>query len=129
MSAKSTLPLVFLLTAACAGPAPRPAATARAAKPASPAVAQASPEPAQVLAAAEQTYAAHLGAARGGRFDTERQIGVFEQAVLLYSQFLERAEGRAELAPAVKKSRERIADARETIEFLRASLREQGELP
>ena len=87
------------------------------------------PEPAETLAQADQAYDSQLGVARGGHFDTERQIAVLKQAVLLYGQFLERAEGRAELEPAVRKSRERMADAEETITFLEASLRAQDEAP
>jgi hypothetical protein len=128
MRPKSTLPFVFLLAAACAGAAPPPAAPV-APGPAPESAALPPASPAEVLAEADEAYASRLAAARGGRFDTERQIGVLEQAVLLYSQFLERAEGRPELEPAVRKSRDRIADARETIEFLRASLAAQGEPP
>ena len=37
---------------------------------------------------------------------------------MLYTQFIERAEGQPEMAAAVKKSKERIEDARQTIIFL-----------
>jgi hypothetical protein len=125
MDAKPLLWPLFALALACSGQA-APARSARATLPE-----RVTPEPAaepslaQTLAEADAQYAAQLGAQRGGRFDTERQIGVLKQAVLLYTQFLERAEGRPELADAVKKSLERRADANDTIVFLEGSLREQ----
>jgi hypothetical protein len=132
MRAKIAMLLTFLAAAGCAaGPAPppRPAASVSA-LPSAPAGEEARPRaPAETLAAADQAYDSQLGALRGGHYDTERQIGVLKQAVLLYGQFLERAEGRPELEPAVRKSRERIADAQETIAFLEASLRAQDEPP
>lgn len=82
----------------------------------------ASAEPVQTLADADRAYDSQLGVARGGHFDVERQIAVLEQAVLLYTQFLERAEGKPEMDPAVRKSHQRIDDAKETIAFLRGSL-------
>lgn len=125
MDAKSRLWPLFALALACSGQA-TPARSAHATLPerVTPAPA-AEPSLAQTLAEADAQYAAQLGAQRGGRFDTERQIGVLKQAVLLYTQFLERAEGRPELADAVKKSLERRADANDTIVFLEGSLREQ----
>jgi len=78
--------------------------------------------PAQLLTEADHAYDAQLGVARGDHFDVERQITVLREAVLLYQQFLDRAEGRPELEPAVRKARERIADAQQTIEFLQPSL-------
>jgi hypothetical protein len=127
MDAKSLLWPLFPLAVACSA---QPAPVHTAAPPVTERVTNAPPrEPsvAETLADANAAYDAQLGALRGGRFDTERQIGVLQQAVLLYTQFLERAEGRPELRAAVEKSRERIADANDTIEFLRATLREQSD--
>lgn len=122
MHAKSLLWSLFPLAVACSA---QPAPPHMAAKPLPERVTPVAVQPSvsETLAAADAAYVAQLGATRGGRFDTERQIGVLKQAVLLYSQFLERAEGRPELQAAVAKSRERMADAKDTIEFLEASLR------
>lgn len=117
--------LASLGLGACAG---RPAAPPAAAAPAPKLVAlqpnAAEPSPRETLAEADVAYLSQLGATRGGRFDTERQIAVLARAVELYTQFLERAAGHPELAAAVRKSQERIADARETIIFLESSLRD-----
>jgi hypothetical protein len=83
-------------------------------------------DPAETLAKADRAYDSQLSASRG-QFDVERQVVVLKEAVLLYGQFLERADGQPELEPAVRKSRERIADATATIIFLEASLK--GEPP
>jgi hypothetical protein len=86
-------------------------------------IASGAPEPAATeLAAADRAIEHSLGDPRAAQFDVERQVAVLRQAVLLYEQFLERAEGRPELEPAVRKSRERIADANQTIEFLLGTL-------
>ena len=131
MRAKIARLLTFLVVGCAAQPGRPPAAAASVApRPQAPPAETAKPlEPAEALAQADQAYSSQLGIARGGHFDTERQIAVLRQAVLLYGQFLERAEGRAELEPAVRKSRERMADAKETIIFLEASLRAQDQLP
>jgi hypothetical protein len=118
--------LVFLLAAAAGTACSRqasPPAQAHA-EPVAPPPSRAEPRaadastPGETLAQADQLYASRLGATRG-QFDDDRQIAVLEQEVLLYRQFLERAEGQPELEPAVRKGRERIADAEATIEFLR----------
>ena len=130
MRAKSMMLLTFMAAAGCAAqppPAPRQATGVSTLAADPPAEAGKSLEPSEALAQADQAYDSQLGALRGGHFDTERQITVLKQAVLLYGQFLERAEGRAELEPAVRKSRERMADAKETINFLEATLRAQDE--
>lgn len=129
--------LAFLAAIACASqapPEPRSVQTATLPAGATPAIEAAAPQPAKLqpataLAQADRAYDSQLGIARGGHFDTERQIAVLKEAVLLYGQFLERAENRPELEPAVRKSRERIADAKETIIFLEASLRAQDNPP
>ena len=84
--------------------------------------------PAETLALADRMYEGRLGATRG-QFDDDRQIAVLQQEVLLYRQFLERADGQPELEPAVRKSRERIADAEATIEFLKQHQRGDGAEP
>src|SRR5882724_5659449 len=131
MGAKIAMLLTFLVAGCATQPAlsPERAAGVSAPPAAPPAESTAPLEPAETLARADQAYDSQLGLARGGHFDTERQISVLRQAVLLYGQFLERAEGRAELEPAVRKSRERMADAKETILFLQASLRAQDDPP
>lgn len=129
MRIPSLLPVALVALTGCAdrlASRPAPAATP---VPASFTAPPREPSSAETLAEADEAYVAQLGASRGGRFDTERQITVLKRAVLLYTQFLERAAGRPELEPAVKKSRERIADARDTIAFLEASLREPSASP
>jgi hypothetical protein len=84
-------------------------------------------DPTQTLAEADRAYDSQLSASRG-QFEVERQVAVLKEAVLLYGQFLERADGQPELEPAVRKSRERITDATATIIFLEASLK-GGEPP
>jgi hypothetical protein len=134
MKRKSRMLLAFVAieglsaAAGCAGAAPAPTKSAagvgsmRATAPVATAAA-AAPEtgaatPREILAQAERAEAAQLGASRGEQFEVDRQVAVLQQAVLLYKQFLERAEGRPELEPAVRKSRERIADVQQTIDFL-----------
>jgi hypothetical protein len=115
-------PAFVLVTAGCAGHAKAPARAhaepAPEPRPRQVALDEPPPTPAETLALANQMYESRLGASRG-QFDEDRQIAVLQQEVLLYTQFLERAEGQPELEPAVRKSRERIADANATIEFLR----------
>ena len=133
MRAKSALLLIFVAAVGCASQAgPLPQARATPPKPGSPAAAAvevAEADAAETLAQADTAYDSQLGAVRGGQFDVDRQITVLRRAVLLYTQFLERAEGRPELMPAVRKSHERIDDANATIEFLLASLRERRDPP
>ena len=134
MQAKSPMLLAFLCVfPGCAAPAARKSASPAAENAASPARTPAAAPvgaaaPAETLAEADRAYDARLAASRG-QFDTERQIAVLRQAVLLYSQFLERAAGHPELEPAIRKSRERIVDANDTIEFLLASLKPDAEPP
>lgn len=129
MPAKLPMLLVFVTTLGCSAQAPpsRQANTAFHPEQPAPSVA-ASPlaDPSQTLAEADRAYDSQLSASRG-QFDVERQVTVLKEAVLLYGQFLERVDGRPELEPAVRKSRERIADATATIIFLEASLK--GEPP
>jgi hypothetical protein len=131
--AKLPLLLAFIaLAAGCSRQLPPPTearteATSRS-KPDGGPSAEAASTPAQTLALADHLYESRLGASRG-QFDEDRQIAALQQEVLLYTQFLERAQGQPELEPAVRKSRERIADANATIEFLRKQLRGDGAEP
>ena len=130
MRAKLPMLLVFIAAASCSVHTP-PAREANAGRPVvvepEPHSLEAKPAlPAETLAAADHAYGLQLSASRG-QFDVERQVAVLKEAVLLYRQFLERADGRPELEPAVRKSRERIADAEATIVFLEASLRTDRE--
>lgn len=129
MLAKLPMLLVFVTALGCGAQAP-PARQAKLAAPdrqPEPGTAPSAPvDPAQTLAEADRAYDSQLSASRG-QFDVERQVAVLKEAVLLYGQFLERADGRPELLPAVRRSRERIADAQATIVFLEASLK--GEPP
>jgi hypothetical protein len=52
------------------------------------------------------------------RFSTERQVAALERAIALYRQFLDRAGDDPRYAEAVRRSRERIEDARHTLIFL-----------
>jgi hypothetical protein len=129
MLAKSPMLLVFVTALGCGAQAtpPRHANLAPPHEAPEVGVAPTIPtDPAQTLAEADRAYDSQLSASRG-QFDVERQVAVLKEAVLLYGQFLERADGRPELLPAVRRSRERIADAKATIVFLEASLK--GEPP
>lgn len=52
------------------------------------------------------------------RFSSDRQIAALKRAIALYQQFLERAGDDPHFAEAVERSRDRIVDAQQTIEFL-----------
>jgi hypothetical protein len=120
MKANLTMMLAFL-AAGCGGATPRPAEHVQAAGPAAPVVEPATPvelPPKQALAKADLLYQSQLGATRGGKFELDRQVTELRQAKLLYEQFVERAAGNPELEPAVRKSRERIVDVQQTIDFL-----------
>ena len=144
MNAKSPMLLVFLVAAGCAS-TPRAAGSGGALRHNSPAIpgagaptttAQQASEPeaaplppAEALSRADFAYESQLGAARG-QFSADRQVAVLRQAISLYGQFLDRAEGRPELEPAVRKSRERIEDAQATIDFLLGHMQNaKGEPP
>ena len=120
-----------LAAAGCGGSASQrlqakqaPAAPGSEPRPAPPSAAEVASTPAETLASADLAYESQLAASRG-QFDVDRQVAVLRQAVLLYSQFLERAADQPELQPAVRKSRERMADAEATIIFLTAHVEEQ----
>ncbi len=130
MRAKSMMLLTFLGAIGCASRnSPAAQARATATKPEVSTVDPAPATPAETMAEAEQAYDSQLAATRGGQFDVDRQVSVLREAVLLYKQFLERADGRPEFEPAIRKSHERIADANATIEFLLASLKASREPP
>lgn len=121
MNAKPMMPLVFLAAVGCAAPAAtasnRPAKSPPAAvEPAG--VEEPAGRPAETLSEADRLYDSQLGASRAGQFEVDRQVTELRRAVLLYKQFIERAETQPELAAAVRKSRERIDDACNTIVFL-----------
>jgi hypothetical protein len=56
---------------------------------------------------------------RDDRFSVERQVSELERAIELYRQFIERAGDDPRFGDAVQRSRARIADAEQTIVFLR----------
>lgn len=126
MNAKLTMPLAFLALIGC-GHQPAPAAasrptTAAQSQPAASAVAETqepAPPPAAQLAEADLLYTSQLGASRAGQFETDHQVAALKRAVLLYKQFIERAEGQPEMEAAVRRSRERIRDLCDTALFLR----------
>lgn len=131
MGCKLTMLFGFLMVAAgCGEAATRPAALPAASRAVPPSAgAQPAEEPAsapQNLAEADALYRSQLGASRAGQFERDRQVTELRRAMLLYQKFLELSEGRPELAPAVKKSREAIADLQATVDFL---LKEQGAEP
>ena len=47
-------------------------------------------------------------------------MGELRRAIALYQQFIERADGDPQFSEAVKRSRDRIQDAEDTIAFLLA---------
>lgn len=133
MDERPMITLVILALLACSGrgePNPHTAAAAVAPERDAAPTARAEPElpPASALREADRLYLSQLGASRG-QFEVERQVAELRQAKLLYEQFLEHAADRPELAPAVRKSRERIIDVQQTIDFLEASSRANGEAP
>lgn len=123
MNAKSTSLLGCLLLVGCATATPAPKGASRRPLPGAQVHADtAVSTPARAHALEAPPRASELSAAQGERFDLERQLALLEQEVRLYTQFLERAGDDPELQPAVLKSRERIADARDTIVYLRGLL-------
>ena len=78
------------------------------------------PPPAAAMAQADALYRDQLATqGRDERFSTDRQIAALNQAILLYQQFIDRAGDDPRYAEAVKRSRDRIADAQATLGFLR----------
>jgi hypothetical protein len=123
MLRKSTLLLGFLVLAGgCSQATPAPPRAASAKQPrGTSGAAEASPAPAspvETLVEAEAVHRSQLGASRAGQFELDRQIVELRRAMLLYERFLDLADGRPELEPAVKKSHEAIADLKETLDFL-----------
>lgn len=125
MLLKSTTLLVFLLATGCAAQPPRvsagpPLGRNEPVRAGAPAI-----EPHEAAAEREQPPRSRAGLELppSAGFDDERQVAQLRTAIALYTQFLERAEGRPELAPAVKKARERIEDAQQTIVFLQSAPR------
>lgn len=121
MRCKSVTLLGFLLGCGCASPRPEPAHAGHAAQAgAEPgaAVLATEPAPQSTLAEADELYRSQLGASRAGQFEVDRQVAEIRRAILLYEQFLERAGDDPEYAVAVKRSREALADLRDTLVFL-----------
>ena len=78
------------------------------------------PLPTDAMQRADAIYRDQLATqGRDERFSNDRQIAALEQAIGLYQQFLERAGDDPHYAEAAKRSRERIDDARATIDFLK----------
>jgi len=76
--------------------------------------------PAESVARADSIYRDQLASqGRDERFSTDRQVAELQRAILLYEQFIARAENDPRFAEAVRRSRDRVADARATIDFLR----------
>jgi len=55
---------------------------------------------------------------RDPRFSTDRQVVELRRAIVLYEQFIARAEADPRFDEAVRRSRDRVADAKATIDFL-----------
>jgi len=103
-----------------AEPARAPSTAPAAASAPSPRAANEGPLPIDAMRQADGIYRDQLATqGRDERFSTDRQIAALKQAILLYQQFLERAGDDPHYAEAAKRSRERIADAEETLTFLR----------
>ena len=121
--------VVFSLAPACAGTAPPPAQAPPAAScgPHAPVASNEQPRPAggaapdaNSLAEADAIERDALAVpGRDDRFSVDRQVSELERAIALYRQFLERAGEDPRFVDAVKRSRDRISDAEQTIAFLR----------
>ena len=120
MVGKLTALLGFLAsTWGCSQATPEPARAPAGEAPRSVAAAEpASPLLSETLEEAEALRRSQLGASRSGQFEVDRQVVELRRAILLYQQFLDRADGRPELEPAVRKSHEAIADLKATLDFL-----------
>ena len=83
-----------------------------------------SPDPSRKrdVEAAASPERAHPHAADAGADEpaVEDQVAALRQSIVLYRQFIERAEHDSQYAEAVQRSRERIEDAQATIDFLLA---------
>ena len=74
--------------------------------------------PAEQLDQADRLYNEQLSmAVRDDRY-VDRQVAAITHAIRLYEQFISRAGNDERYRDAVRRSRERIKDARETIDFL-----------
>jgi hypothetical protein len=134
MHRKLTMLLGFLVAIGGCSQATSPPARASVAKQPQRTVAAAEPSlapasPGQTLAEADALYRLQLGASRAGQFEVDRQIVELRRAVLLYQRFLDLADGRPELEPAVRKSHEAIADLTATLDFLLRGRVAEGEAP
>ena len=116
---------ILVFAAGCAAQPPEPAQSARAIpaesqRAARPGATEAAPAPADALKRADRLYTDQLGAS--GRDDryVDRQVAALREAIALYEQFIEHAGSSEQYRDAVRRSRERIEDARATIDFLLA---------
>jgi hypothetical protein len=76
-------------------------------------------DPEQLLGSAEAIHRDQLAiGARDERFASDRQVGELKRAIALYQQFIDRAGGDPRYVEAVRRSQQRIDDAKKTIEFL-----------
>jgi hypothetical protein len=112
-----TMPLTFLMLTGCAASALQPVSHLRP-TPGVPEMSGRPAPPAARAAPATEASRVQLELPTGSAFESKLQVAELRQAITLYTQFLDRARGRPELEPAVRKARERIADAEQTIIFL-----------
>jgi hypothetical protein len=76
-------------------------------------------DPEQALGSAEALHRDQLSVGgRDERFAVDRQVAELRKAIVLYRQFIDRAEGDPRYVEAVRRSQGRIDDAERTIEFL-----------
>jgi hypothetical protein len=130
---KSLMLLVFLSACSHGAPPPPSVSSAREIKPSGQkaaetrshaAAAPAELTPSDTLSDADKAYQEQLGATRSAQLEDERQLFYVNQAMTLYRQFLERADGRPELEPAIRKSKERLEDLQQIRDMLEASVAE-----
>lgn len=129
MSIKRWVPALLaasLGSAGCARPQPPPKAAGATGSEARATVERdkaAEPVLREQLVEGDALYTKQLGEpSRDERFGVDRQVAALRKAIALYEQFIERAEGDERFEEAVKRSRERIEDARATIDFLLAGV-------
>jgi hypothetical protein len=133
MRCNPTMLFGFLAVTGCAATPSAPAVPASTAAP-EPVAATAEPPdapatPSETLAEAEAVSRSQLGASRAGQFELDRQVAELRRAILLYQKFLDLADGRPELEPAVLRSRAAIEDLRATLVFLLQERDAPGEPP
>lgn len=116
-----------VIVGCAAAPPPKPALGSKPAILAAPsrgATPESDPEaedvpPERAVAEADGIYRDQLAVpGRDPRFSTDRQVAALKRAIALYEMFLARAGDDPRYEDAAKRSRDRIVDARETIDFL-----------